>query len=73
MVSCMVSTILRFIKAERTYKLTLASNIFALATTTPHFFSVDRPVTLHDGYQFTLLIYEATGVTTLKGVSRICC
>ena len=72
-VSCMVSTILRFIKAERTYKLALASNISALATMTPHFFSLDRPVTMQDGYQFTLLVYEATGVTTLKSVSRICC
>ena len=33
MVSCMVITILRFIKAERTYKLALASDISALAIT----------------------------------------
>ena len=73
MVSCMVSTFSRFIKAERTYKLALASNISALAITPPHFFSLDRPVTMHDGYQFTLLVYEAPGVTTLKSVLRIYC
>ena len=30
---------------------------------------MDTPVTMDDGYQFTLLIYEAAGVTTLKSVS----
>ena len=54
----MVSAILQFVKAERTGKLALASNISALATKTPHFFSLDRPVTMHDGYQFTLLIMK---------------
>ena len=54
-------------------KLAPASNISAIScvTTTPHFFSLDRPVTMLDGYQFTLLMYEATGVTTLKSESRI--
>ena len=60
MVSGMVSTILQFTKAERTYKLALASNLSAI-------------VTMLDGCQFTLLRFEATGVTTLKSVSRICC
>ena len=66
-----VSTTLQFIKVERTRKLALASNISTLATTTPHFFLLDRLVTMHDGYHFTLLIYEANGVTTVKSVSRI--
>ena len=72
--ACVVSTwILQFTNAERTYKLATASNISAIScvTTTPHFFSLDRPVTMLDGYQFTLLMYEATGVTTLKSESRI--
>ena len=49
---CMVQLLLQFIKAERTGNL--LKHLFATATMTPHFFSMDRP-----NYSRWLLVYLA--------------